>query len=542
MSNGARAAYLSQEVPHHITGRVFDVVSNDNSAEEHEVNATLMRLGLPTDAEFSELSGGMKRRVLLARALASTPDLLLLDEPTNHLDIESIAWMEEHLVRHVKTMLFVTHDRAFLQNLATRIIELDRGKLLSWNCNYVTYLERKAAAMEAEEKQSALFDKRLAEEEAWIRRGVKARTTRNEGRVRALKEMREERRARREVAGTINVETQQAARSGAVVFEAKNLSFEYSNGAPLLRDFSTAIMRGDKVGLIGANGSGKTTLLRLLLGDLPPQGGTVKQGTRLQLAVFDQMRAALDENKTVQYNVAGENDTVLINGERRHIIGYLQDFLFEPERARSPVSVLSGGERNRLLLAKLFTQPSNVLVMDEPTNDLDLETLDLLEALLVDYPGTLLLVSHDRAFLNNVVTSTIAPLGNGLWNEYVGGYDDWKRQSAAERRALSVSKTESSTRNSKSMPTFSNDSAVKSVNRPRKMSFKETRELEELPARIEALEARHAELLAQMSRPDFYKNEAGVIQTRSQFEQVEVDLAAAYARWEELEALATQVV
>jgi ATP-binding cassette subfamily F protein uup len=410
----------------------------------------------------------MKRRVLLARALASTPDLLLLDEPTNHLDIESIAWMEEHLVRHVKTMLFVTHDRAFLQNLATRIIELDRGKLLSWNCNYVTYLERKAAAMEAEEKQSALFDKRLAEEEAWIRRGVKARTTRNEGRVRALKEMREERRARREVAGTINVETQQAARSGAVVFEAKNLSFEYSNGAPLLRDFSTAIMRGDKVGLIGANGSGKTTLLRLLLGDLPPQGGTVKQGTRLQLAVFDQMRAALDENKTVQYNVAGENDTVLINGERRHIIGYLQDFLFEPERARSPVSVLSGGERNRLLLAKLFTQPSNVLVMDEPTNDLDLETLDLLEALLVDYPGTLLLVSHDRAFLNNVVTSTIAPLGEGRWSEYIGGYDDWKRQSAAERRAASNSKTESSTRNSKSMPTFSNDSAVKSVNRPRK--------------------------------------------------------------------------
>ncbi|HEX8237168.1 MAG TPA: ATP-binding cassette domain-containing protein [Abditibacteriaceae bacterium] len=551
LQKGARVAYLPQEVPEDMTGRVFDIVSSTHpQPQEHEVNAVLMRLQLDGDAEFEVLSGGLKRRVVLARALATGPDLLLLDEPTNHLDITSIAWLEEFLPRAVPSLLFVTHDRAFLQKMATRIVEIDRGKLSSWSCDYNTFLERKAAQLEAEEKQSALFDKRLAEEEAWIRRGVKARTTRNEGRVRSLEKMREERRARRNVVGEVRAQMQEADRSGHMVAETHAVSFGYDN-KPIVRDLTVRIMRGDKVGIIGPNGSGKTTLLRLLLGQLEPQAGRVKLGTRLQIAYFDQLRAAIDEDASVQQNIAGENDTVLIDGTRRHIIGYLQEWLFSPERARTPARVLSGGERNRLLLAKLFTQPSNVLVMDEPTNDLDLETLELLEELLVNYSGTLLIVSHDRAFLNNVVTSTLAPLDgitgesnhansstshSGLWREYFGGYDDYLRQSAAEKSILEAA-------NAKAKPAAKSEAAPPklnhAINKPRKLSFKETRELEALPARIEALEAEHAQLVEKMSDPEFYKgNAAQMVAANARLQEIEAEQTAAFARWEELEAVA----
>jgi ATP-binding cassette subfamily F protein uup len=555
LQKGARVAYLPQEVPEDMTGRVLDIVSSTHpQPQEHEVNAVLMRLQLDGDAEFETLSGGLKRRVVLARALATGPDLLLLDEPTNHLDITSIAWLEEFLPRAVPSLLFVTHDRAFLQKLATRIVEIDRGKLSSWACDYNTYLERKAAQLEAEEKQSALFDKRLAEEEAWIRRGVKARTTRNEGRVRSLEKMREERRARRNVTGEVRAQMQESDRSGHMVAETHGVSFGYDN-KPIVRDLTVRIMRGDKVGIIGPNGSGKTTLLRLLLGQLQPQAGRVKLGTRLQIAYFDQLRAAIDEDASVQQNIAGENDTVLIDGTRRHIIGYLQEWLFSPERARTPARVLSGGERNRLLLAKLFTQPSNVLVMDEPTNDLDLETLELLEELLVNYSGTLLIVSHDRAFLNNVVTSTLAPLDgivdasagpdangtsaqSGLWREYFGGYDDYLRQSAAEKSILEAAnaKAKPATK-SEAAPPGRNDASSKL----RKLSFKETRELEALPARIEALEAEHAQLVEKMSDPEFYKGDAAqMVTANARLQAIEAEQIAAFARWEELEAVAAR--
>jgi len=531
LQKGARVAYLLQEVPEATSGRVFDVVAGgQGTVEEHQVRAVLTRLQLPADADFATLSGGLKRRVFLARALACDPDILLLDEPTNHLDIASITWLEEFLVRSVKTLLFVTHDRMFLQRLATRIVEIDRGKLASWECDYQTYLVRKETLLEAEEKQNALFDKKLAAEEVWIRKGVKARETRNEGRVRALQQLREERRARREVSGAVRMEAQESERSGHRVVEARQVQYSYDENL-LIRDFSTKIMRGDKVGIIGANGSGKTTLLRLLLGEIQPQSGTVQSGTRLQIAYFDQLRAQLDEDKTVQQNVAGENDTVLINGERRHIIGYLQEWLFEPARARTAVSVLSGGERNRLLLARLFTQPSNVLVMDEPTNDLDIETLELLEAMLVNYPGTLLIVSHDRAFLNNVVTSTLAPLGDGRWREYVGGYDDWERQRAAE-----LSTAAAAARPAKAAT--KNEPVKKDSARPRKLSFKERHELEDLPARIESLEAEHEQLVTAMGDPDFYKGEpTATVQAKSRLEKIEQELAAAYARWQTLEEL-----
>jgi ATP-binding cassette subfamily F protein uup len=557
LQKGARVAYLPQEVPEGMAGRVVDIVSNPvgthvaEAPQEHEVNAVLMRLGLNGDDEFEVLSGGLKRRVVLARALATGPDLLLLDEPTNHLDITSIAWLEEFLLRAVPSLLFVTHDRAFLQKLATRIVEIDRGKISSWACDYNTYLERKAAQLEAEEKQSALFDKRLAEEEAWIRRGVKARTTRNEGRVCALERMREERRARRNVVGEVRAQMQEADRSGHMVAETHGVSFGYGN-KPIARDLTVRIMRGDKVGIIGPNGSGKTTLLRLLLGQLEPQAGRVKLGTRLQIAYFDQLRAAIDEDASVQQNIAGENDTVLIDGTRRHIIGYLQEWLFSPERARTPARVLSGGERNRLLLAKLFTQPSNVLVMDEPTNDLDLETLELLEELLVNYSGTLLIVSHDRAFLNNVVTSTLAPLdgiidanddannsaaARGLWREYFGGYDDYLRQSAAEKSILE-------TANANAKPAAKSEAALlqrnNANNKPRKLSFKETRELEALPARIEALESEHAQLVEKMSDPEFYKGDAAQsVAVNARLQELEAAQSAAFARWEELDAVAS---
>lgn len=554
LQKGARVASLSQEVPDDISGRVREVVSTSpdeshHQAEDYEVEAALHRLDLDPDAEFGTLSGGLKRRVLLARALVSQPDLLLLDEPTNHLDIESILWMEDFLLRAPCAVLFVTHDRQFLQKLATRIVEIDRGKLSSWSCDYNTYLERKAAMLEAEASQNALFDKKLAQEEVWVRKGVKARTTRNEGRVRELQRLREERSQRREISGMVRIEVQQTERSGHKVIEAKNASYsynadtiEYSNGQaedaakPILRDFSTVVMRGDKVGIIGPNGAGKTTLLRLMLGQLKPQNGEIKLGTRLQIAYFDQLRAQLEDDKSVQYNVAGENDTVLVNGERRHIIGYLQEWLFSPERARTKAGVLSGGERNRLLLAKLFTQPSNVLVMDEPTNDLDIETLDLLEDLLVNYEGTLLIVSHDRAFLNNVATSTIAPLGDGKWRETIGGYDDYIRQNQFDKTALEAKNA--SQKPAVPVATTKQAPPKTSTSRLRKMSFKETRELQELPVRIEKLEAEHAALIESLGNPELYKsNPAEAAQSSTRLAQIEAEMTAAFARWEELEVM-----
>ncbi len=565
---GVKITLLTQEVPQNIRGSVFDVVSSafgeqgkllaryhhvsgklahDHSEKlmaeledvqhkfeaaggwqmQQRVETILSRLQLLEDAEFSELSGGLKRRVLLARALAGEPDLLLLDEPTNHLDIDAIAWLEEFLLSFGRTLLFVTHDRALLQKLATRIVDLDRGRLTSWPGSYLAYLELKQAALEAEAVENAKFDKKLAAEEVWIRQGVKARRTRNEGRVRALKELRKIRSERREVAGTARMQMQEAERTGKLVIEAQGVSHSY-NGNVVIRDFSTTIIRGDKVGIIGPNGSGKTTLLKILLGDLKPQKGTVKHGTNLEAAYLDQHREQLDDEKTVQDNVANGSDHVTINGNQRHVIGYLQDFLFSPARARSPVKVLSGGERNRLLLAKLFTKPSNVLVLDEPTNDLDIETLDLLEELLMDYPGTVLLVSHDRAFINNVVTSTLALEGEGRVDEYVGGYDDWLRQSKRKIEAPDVAvKIQEKKESLHPQPM-----------KPRKLSFKEQKELDALPKRIEELDAEHQQIIATMAAPAFYRESGNkVSEYKARLEVLEQELSEAYKRWEELEAV-----
>jgi ATP-binding cassette subfamily F protein uup len=491
-----------------------------------EVERLLKRLSLDADADFISLSGGTKRRALLARALASKPDILLLDEPTNHLDIETIVWMEEFLLKEVKTLLFVTHDRAFARRIANRVAELDRGRIYAFPCGYDTFVTRREELLEAEIRRQALFDKKLAEEEAWIRKGIKARRTRNEGRVRALRRMREERRQRRERIGTARIQLQEAERSGSLVVDAEGVTFSY-NGRTVIRGLNATIMRGDRVGIIGPNGSGKTTLLRLLLGELAPQEGDITLGTRREVLYFDQMREQLDPDKSVQENVGEGNDTLTINGKPRHVIGYLHDFLFTSDRARSPVSILSGGERNRLLLAKLFAKPSNVLVMDEPTNDLDAETLELLEDLISDYSGTLLLVSHDRDFLNSVVTSTLAIGKDGVVREYVGGYDDWLRQSAAE----SPPEPEASSRQEKERP-------AKPKERPRRLSFNEERELDALPGRIMELEEEQQELHRKLADPAFYKSagsEVGAMNTR--LEYIEKELHEAYLRWEELEGL-----
>jgi ATP-binding cassette subfamily F protein uup len=493
---------------------------------ERDVNTLVNQMNLPGEARFTELSVGLQRRVLLARALAAQPDILLLDEPTNHLDIDNIRYLE-NLVRSWKgTLLFVSHDRIFLKELATRIVELDRGRLSSWRCDYAAYLKRKEAAHEAETAQNRRLDKHLASEEEWIRKGLKARRRRNEGRVRALKALRAERQARMERIGNARLMAQEAERSGKLVIEAAGLGYAHGS-EPVFADFQTVVMRGDKIGVIGPNGCGKSTLLKVLLGQLPPSSGQVRHGTRLEPAYFDQMRAQLDEDRSLQDNITDGGDKVIIDGRPRHVIGYLKDFLFSPERVRSPVRTLSGGERNRLLLAKLFAKPANLLVLDEPTNDLDLETLELLEHLLVSFKGTVLLVSHDRAFLDNVVSSTLVFEGDGRIAEYVGGYDDWQRQ-RADRAAPPAGKK----------PDRPRRAARRPRNGPRKLSYHEVRELEQLPAEIERFEREQSDLFSVMADPSFYRSEGRTVaDARSRLAELEDLLTKAYGRWEELDAM-----
>jgi len=532
---GLRIGRLPQDALVAEDREVFAVVAEglastvtDSWQVDQQVRMTLSRLQIPADATMDRLSGGWKRRVVLARALVGEPDLLLLDEPTNHLDIETMRWLEDWLADYAGTVLFVTHDRVFLQALATRIVELDRGRLTSWPGDYATFLRRKEESLAVEAAQDARFDKRLAEEEAWLRQGIKARRTRNEGRVRALLAMREERAARRSQIGSVRFQTEISERSGQMVLEVERVSKSFDGRAFVVRDFSARVMRGDRVGLIGANGSGKTTLLKLLIGELDPDDGEVRRGANVQIAYYDQQREQLDPERTVWETVADGLETVTINGATQHVFGYLRDFLFPPERAQSPVRALSGGERNRLLLARLFARPFNVLVMDEPTNDLDIETLELLEERLATWPGTLLLVSHDRAFIDHVVTSTLVFEGDGHVQEYIGGYEDWLRQ----RRSV-VS-------GSSRTPVVSGFSRTRSVTSPRKPSYKEQLELEQLPARIEALEEEQRQLQAAVSDADFYKKPAAEIhETLGRLEELETLLLDAYTRWDALDSRTT---
>jgi ATP-binding cassette subfamily F protein uup len=530
--DGAIATRLTQEIPADVHGTVHDVVAaglRDPTGHEEDwerdvrLEDLLELLRLNPALEFSSLSGGLKRRTLLARALAAQPNVLLLDEPTNHLDIESILWMENFLLESKLTLLFVTHDRAFLRRLATRIIELDRGRLSSWACDYNTYLIRKEEVLEAEEKQRAQFDKKLAQEEAWVRKGVRAQRTRNQSRINQLLELRAERRARRERTGSVSLRLAEAERTGVKVIEAEDVTFAWPGQPALVRNFSTTIIRGDKIGLIGPNGAGKTTLIKLLLGQIAPTTGIIKHGTKLEVVYFDQLRAQIDDTKTVAENIDGGNDTVTIEGRTRNVISYLQDFLFEPARARTPARVLSGGERNRLLLARLFTKPANVLVMDEPTNDLDAETLELLEDLLVKFNGTLLVISHDREFLDNVVTSSLVFEGDGKIGDYVGGYSDWLRQRPAAKLVHKVAAP--------------SPMAAAGSKPAKKITEKQRTELEALPAQIESLEREQSELASQLADPAFYKRDpAAVLASKLRLETLEGAHAKAFARWEELEA------
>ena len=546
---GMRAARLEQDVPLSDNRSVFDVVAEGHThrdgqdedwRRDHQVDLVLSRLNLPGDAIVDTLSGGWRRRVLLARALVGQPDLLLLDEPTNHLDIDAITWLEDFLSSYQGAVMFVTHDRAFLQRLVTRIIELDRGRLTSWPGDYATYLSRKQDLLAAEVGQQARFDKKLAEEEVWLRRGVKARRTRDEGRVKALMTMRSDRAARREEIGDVRLQgavaTAQADPSGKLVIEVKHVSKAYE-GRSVVRDVSTRVMRGDRIGLIGPNGAGKTTLLRLLLGQLEPDEGEIRLGANVQIAYYDQQREQLDPERTVFDTIGEGNDTVTVNGQSRHVHGYLRDFLFAPERARSPVKALSGGERNRLLLARLFTRPANLLVLDEPTNDLDLETLELLESELVEWPGTLLLVSHDRAFLDNVVTSTLVFEGEGRVQEYVGGYEDWLRQRNEGRRA-SVAEESSRGAGKGQRASGARTAETGATGTPqRKLSFKEQRELDALPARIDGLEEEQRQINAAVASAGFYKEDAKTIAaTLARLENLDRELLAEYARWNALES------
>ncbi len=529
---GTNITLLPQGVPADLKGKVGPIIEQGHAGDDlpeweaqQSVEQIASRMKLDLSEDFETQSSGMKRRVLLAKALVSKPDLLLLDEPTNHLDIESIDWLEGFLSAWPGAILFVTHDRTFLRSLATRILEIDRGRLFDWSCDYDTFLKRKEAVLAAEEKQNALFDKRLQQEENWIRQGIKARRTRNEGRVRALKKMRTERQDRRKQVGQARIQIQEGQRSGNLVAEVEDISFAYP-GHKIVEMFSATIVRGDKIGVIGPNGVGKTTLLRLVLGTLQPQSGSVRLGTNLQVAYFDQLRDQLNERESVVDNVGEGSSSVTINGRERHVLGYLQDFLFAPERARTEVRFLSGGERNRILLAKLFAKPANVIVLDEPTNDLDAETLELLESRLVDYQGTVLVVSHDRTFLNNVVTSTIVFEENQV-REYDGGYDDWLRQKSnrANLASPNASKKKPKGRTRESAPA-----------KKQPLSFKEKQELKQLPDTIEQLEKEIAELHALMAEPDYYKQSADILSTKkARLVECEASLAAAFKRWDKLE-------
>ncbi|MDM1721748.1 ribosomal protection-like ABC-F family protein [Acinetobacter towneri] len=502
----------------------------DGWALENKVNAILSKMGLDPNADLADLSGGRKRRVLLARALLTQPDVLLLDEPTNHLDVESIEWLEKFLLdQNNLTLLFISHDRAFVDSIATRIVELDRGVLRSYEGNYSRYLDLKAQQLEAEEKQNALFDKKLAEEEAWIRQGIKARRTRNEGRVRALKALREESKARRFQQGKVNMAAQEANRSGKLVFDIEHLQVAFGNQAPIIKDFSTLVLRGDRIGLVGDNGVGKTTLIKAILGEIE-HGGSVKTGTQLEIAYFDQLRNVLDLEKSVKDNVSEGSDFVDVNGQRRHIYSYLQDFLFSPERARTPVKALSGGERNRILLAKLLLKPSNLIVMDEPTNDLDMVTLELLEEMLSDYKGTLLLISHDRAFMDNVVTSTWVFDGKGNIDEYIGGYQDYLQQ----RPDQTVVDQKSDVKKAVAKAEAAAPTAKKV-----KLSYKDQRALEQLPGEIEALEQEQAELSEKLADGSWFVTDAEVATKASQrLAEIDEELLEKLERWDELENLA----
>jgi ABC transport system ATP-binding/permease protein len=529
---GITTGYLSQDIPE-ISGTVYQIVAGafkdcvndpehpDKWARIRMIDMIITRLELDPDSLYENLSVGLKRRTILARELVKEPDILLLDEPTNHLDVKSIMWLEDFFGKYNKSLVFVTHDRAFLQAVATSIYELDRGTVRGWNCDYKSFLERRESDLAAEEEQNRLFDKKLAIEEAWIRTGIKARRTRNEGRVRALKRLRTERSERREISAAANFSIQQNISSGRQVIVAKDITFSYPD-KQILNKFSTVIMRGDKIGILGANGCGKSTLLRILLKDLEPQTGTVEHGTNLNIAYFDQTRLALDENKSIIENISEGSDTVNFNGQQRHIYSYLQDFLFEKDRINTPVSALSGGERNRLLFAKLFTRPANLLILDEPTNDLDQETLELLEYLLVEFSGTVIIVSHDREFINNVVTGSIIFQPDGQIGEYVGGYENWKPKTI---------KPEDTDR----IPA---DKAVRIKQKERKLTFKEKQELADLPALIEQLEAEQTGLIEKMSDPEFFKLEVTEMK-RIQNRHAELDLMLPekYQRWEELEAV-----
>jgi ATP-binding cassette subfamily F protein uup len=538
---GVRASRLEQDVPLSSQRRVFEVVHDglvahvdeDDWQREQRVRLVLSRLALDGGVHVDSLSGGWRRRVLLARALVGQPDILLLDEPTNHLDIEAIAWLEDFLSTYRGAVIFVSHDRVFLERLAARVVELDRGRLTSSPGSYATFIRRKDEALSAEAAANDRFDKKLAEEEVWIRRGIKARRTRNEGRVRALLAMREQRAARRETLGTVRLQLEATDPSGKMVFEARGISKAYGETA-VVREFSARVMRGDRIGVIGPNGAGKTTVLRLLIGELEPEGGDIRRGANVQIAYYDQQREQLNPERSVIDTVGDGNDTITVNGHSRHVMGYLQDFLFAPERARSPVKALSGGERNRLLVARLLTRPANVLVLDEPTNDLDLETLELLEEQLLEWPGTLLLVSHDRRFLDNVVTSTIAHEGDGRWQEYVGGYTDYERQRPAPAARMATAASAAS-----AAPSAPNALSAASAPR-RKLSFKEQRELASLPDRITTLEEEQRTLEARATAADFYKEGAAIRDVLARLEAVGNELHVAYERWLELESIGTQ--
>ena len=541
---GLKTAYLAQDFPENARGRLGDFVAAGDPERGLAAEQSLSLVELAGDREFSSLSGGEKRRAQLARVLATDADVLLLDEPTNHLDIDTISFLEDYLLRRVKTLVFVTHDRSFAKRLANRVAEIDRGKLFAFRTGYEEFLERREELLEAEVKRRAEFDKRLAREEAWLRRGTKARRTRNEGRVRALEKMRDEYRSRRDLTGQARMEIHSGDRSGKIVAEVKKISFGYGGSVPdLINNFSTTIMRQDRVGIVGPNGSGKTTLLKLLLKELEPMNGNVRHGANLQPVYYDQMRGELDPDRSVIENLGEGYDTIFLNGRKKHILAYLQDFLFSPERAKSPVAHLSGGERNRLMLAKLFSRPSNLLVLDEPTNDLDVETLELLEDLLQEYPGTLLLVSHDRTFLDNVVTDCFVLAGEGRVIEYAGGYADWA-DSELRRKTEENSRGSLPARKIKADPgevltaTEKRRAAKPKTGKPRRLSFREQRELEELPDRIAAMEEEKDRIHSELSDPELYQSSEGdpAALTR-RLGELESELSTAYGRWEELDAL-----